>query len=1042
MSDKLYDGVLPDWEHPGVFERNKEPGHAPLLPYPDADSALKGDPDASPWRASLNGTWKFHLAPRPADAPADFHRLDADCSGWDDIPVPGCWQMQGYDKPIYTNVKMPFACEPPFVPHDDNPTGSYRRTFEIPESWDGRPVFLLFEGVDAAMELWVNGEAVGYSQGSRLPAEFNITRYVHAGENTVAVRVYRWCDGSYLEDQDMWWLSGIYRDVVVYAPPSVRIADFFALPELDALYRDATLTVRAKAYNHELVAREGCMLEMQLHDADGAPVFETPPSVQFNVGPRAYARPEVCGAVREPAKWSAETPNLYTLLLTLRGPDGAVLEVERVRIGFRKVELKNGQALINGQPVLFGGVNRHEHHGTLGRSVPVETMVEDILLMKRHNINAVRTSHYPDDPRWYDLCDAYGIYVLDEANIESHALWRHDDFTPTNDPEWTGALLARGQRMVERDKNHPCVFGWSMGNESGFGPNHIALAGWMHGHDPTRLVHYHPADDHPCIDILGPMYPTVDRIVEMATDPAAYRPIIMCEYAHSMGNSTGNLKEYWEAIRSHDHLQGGFIWDWVDQGIVKTDENGVAYYGYGGDFGDEINDLHFCCNGLITPDRQPHDAMQEYKKILQPVVLEPVDLSEGRFRIVNRRHFTNLGDLRATWVLRADDAVVAQGELPLPPTGPQQSVELTIPYRAPNLAPATTYWLDVQFTLARDAAWAPAGFEVAFEQFRMPWSRIEVVSKIDGPDVAFTEAEDGVRVTGPRFEACFSRGSGGLETLRFDDTDLLAAPLLVNLWRAPTDNDAAILWGDRAMGRKWRKAGLDRLEASETVLEATQINAQSAKVVSRFRLQAPDCDPAFGCTLTYTVYGTGEMVVESEIVPHGELPPLPRVGLAFVMPAPFRDLSWYGRGPHESYVDRKEGARVGVYRIPVREQPMPYVVPQEYGNRTDVRWIALTRADGAGVVAMGAPVIEASALPHSAADLDAAFHTNELPERDEVYVQLDHRQSGLGNGSCGPGVLPKYELAPEPFRFSVRLRPFSAADGTPMTLYRKRPGQV
>jgi beta-galactosidase/beta-glucuronidase len=661
---------LNDWQNLQVVGRNKEPGHATLVPYADDVTALGGDREASPYFKSLNGDWKFKYAPNPASAPADFYEDDFEASEWATISVPGNWQLRGYDRPIYTNVQYPFPIDDlPRVPEDDNPTGCYRRTFTLPREWDGRQIFLLFEGVDSAFHLWINGQMVGYSQGSRLPAEFNVTPYVHAGENTLAVRVYRWSDGSYLEDQDFWRLSGIYRDVYLWAAPPVHVRDFWVRTDLDEAYQDAVLKVRAKVWNygHEDVA--GYSVEVRLSDADGRPTFTKPLSGQVAVEAGGKVTLDLEQPVTNPEKWSDEQPYLYTLLIFLKDAAGNILEVESCQVGFRKVEIRDGQIHVNGAPILLNGVNRHEHDPDTGHTVTVESMLQDIHLMKQFNINAVRTSHYPNHPRWYDLCDQYGIYVFDEANIESHGVWDR----LTKDPKWKTAFLERGIRMVESDKNHPCVIVWSLGNESGYGPNHEALADWIHEHDPTRPVHYESAtqwrsyegpETAPCIDMVSVMYPPVDRIVEMAQTPRETRPLVMCEYAHAMGNSCGNLKEYWEAVEGYKRLQGGFIWDWVDQGIRQVTDDGEEWFAYGGDFGDQPNDGNFCINGLIWPDREPHPALWEVKKVLEPVRVEPVDLAAGQVRISNEYRFSDLSGLDVSWTLTAHGQVLQYGDLP------------------------------------------------------------------------------------------------------------------------------------------------------------------------------------------------------------------------------------------------------------------------------------------------------------------------------------------------------------------------------------------
>ena len=1145
--------TINDWENPKVVGRNKEPGHATLLPYADEATALAADRSASPYFRLLNGEWKFQVATSPGAAPEGFQEPDYDDGAWDPITVPSNWQVaglgRGYDPPMYTNVQYPFPIHDlPRVPADDNPTGSYRRIFSVPVEWDGREIFLTFDGVDSAFYVWVNGEMVGYSQGSRLPAEFNITPYVQDGDNTLAVRVFRWSDGSYLEDQDFWRLSGIYRDVYVWSAPPVHIRDFWVRTELDPAYQDAVLRVRAKVRNYMGQDVDGRMVEVKLIDAAGGAVLGEALRAVVDVPAGSEVTLELESPISNPHKWSDEDPHLYTLLISLKDAGGRVKEVESCKVGFRSVELKDGQVHVNGVPILFKGVNRHEHDPDTGHAVSVQSMIDDILLMKRFNVNAVRTCHYPDDPRWYDLCDQYGIFIYDEANIESHGVWDR----LTKDPTWRSAFMERGIRMVERDKNHPCVIVWSLGNESGYGPNHEALADWIHEQDPTRLVHYHPAESAPTIDILGPMYPSVDRIIQMAEDDAETRPVVMCEYAHSMGNSTGNLKEYWDAVETYKRLQGGFIWDWVDQGIRQVTEDGESGFAYGGDFGDEPNDGNFCINGLIWPDRVAHPGLWEHKKVLQPVRVEPVDLLAGRVRVVNKYLYSDLSGLEISWTLMADGEVLQSGELPALKAHPGDSADVTVPFAAPVVRPATEYWLRLSFKLAKDTLWAQKGHEVAWEQFKLPIA-VPQGPRVDSADMSpleLTESEATFKVRCAGFELVFGRQAGRILSWRYDRDELVSQGPELNIWRAPTDNDAND-WGDQRAAIRWREAGLDRLQETVQEVTATQRRPEMVEIkvrafnaaeidagaviaqrwtemlsglghgIAHFATEetlqmlcagmgvsydglegsdkqarveamisqldgqdripellgvlyqavtammgenapgdmldqlregkdmssdelrasmAPKGSTRFDVVYTYSIYGSGDVLVDTHVVPSEHLPPLPRVGLQMRLPAGYDQFAWYGRGPHESYSDRKMSADVGVYGGTVDEQYVPYIMPQENGNKTEVRWVALTNPAGHGLFVAGvhpeddAPWLNVSAHHFTTQDLAEAKHTYELKRRDEITLNLDYAQGGLGNGSCGPGVLPQYLLQPQEVRFSLWLRPFMPDTMSPMEL--------
>lgn len=1075
-----------DWENPQLTGVNKLPGHTPLTPYPTTEMARRGHPEESPYVRQLDGQWKFQLAPNPAAAPPNFFDPRLEVSNWDEVAVPGNWTMQGYDKPIYTNVKMPFALNPPYVPPDDNPTGLFRHTFTIPANWQGRQIIICFNGVESAFYLWVNGQQVGFSKDSRLPAEFDITAYVQPGPNTLAAMVIRWSDASYVEDQDHWWMAGIHRSVFLYARPAVYIFDLLTRTELDADYRDADLQVQATVefarpdvvadYQGQMrtfgSSPPGYYVEMQLFDAAGQPLFQ-PVARPARVSDWAMTRVNLSQKIANPHKWTAETPHLYRLVLTLKDAAGHPVEAVGCNIGFRAVEIKNRELLINGQPVLLKGVNRHDFHDRLGKTVPEETMLADIRLMKQFNINAVRTSHYPNDTRWYELCDEYGLYLIDEANLETHALYNK----LCHDPQWTHAFVERGQRMVQRDKNHPCVILWSLGNESGYGPNHDAMAGWIRGYDPTRPLHYEGAisqysallnttntavevdkfpDEalqekarrmgwrmgHLVTDVMCPMYPSVEHIIAYAQDPANTRPLIMCEYAHSMGNSTGNLKEYWDAIENNHGLQGGFIWDWVDQALRKVDNQGREYWAYGGDFGDAINDGNFCMNGLVWPDRTPHPALYEYKKVLQPVGVKAVDLAAGKIEITNKQYFIDLSELRGRWELMVDGDIMQQGDLPPLDIPPQRSREVSLPVSRPKLPPGAECFLTVRFSLAQDTPWAAAGHELAWEQFKMPYKAPAPMLLKTGqmPTLQLAETPAEAVITGPDFRLAFDQSRGQIASFAFANTELLRCGPVLNIWRAAIDNDGFKLWPDeenKLLG-EWLKAGLNRLEPQVETVAIRQLKPQAVQIEVWTVAQAPGSPHEFAHRHTYTIYGSGDVLIDNMVEASPDLPPLPRVGLTMQLPGGFEQFSWFGRGPHENYIDRNAGAAVGLYRGTVDEQHVPYIMPQENGNKTGVRWLTLTNESGLGLLAAGDPPLEASVSHYTAADLYSALHTTDLVRRNEITLNLDIRQCGLGGASCGPGVLPQYLLLPGTFTFRVRLRPFDAGKDNPARVSRQQ----
>jgi beta-galactosidase len=1040
------EGSLQDWETPAVLSRNKEAPHVPLASYDDEAGMLEGA--QSPYQMHLDGRWKFRRAPNPASAPLGFEAADYDDGDWDEITVPGNWQLRGYGLPIYTNVQYPFPIDPRLqaayermsetaagedllarqmpaeafdvplvVPREDNPTGCYRTRFAVPEAWAGRQIYLRFEGVDSAFHLWVNGQAVGYSQDSRLPAEFNVSGALQTGENVLAVRVYRWSDGSYLEDQDFWRLSGIYRDVVLWAAPPVHVRHLAVETELDGAYRHATLRLRVAVRNLGDEDAVGCAVRARL--LAESPVAEFAAGVRVGTGEEAVVTMEQ--AVADPAKWSDEQPNLYTLSIALTDAAGRTLQVVRSLIGFRQVQILDGQLCVNGKPIRIKGVNRHEHDPDTGHRVGLASMRKDIELMKQFNINAVRTSHYPNDPRWYDLCDVYGIYLFDEANIESHGVWDR----PARDMAWRAAYLERVRGMVERDKNHPCVVVWSLGNEAGHGPNLEAAANWIHHHEPTRPVLYNPAEDLPWVDILSPMYPTVDDLVALAKEAGEARPIVMCEYAHAMGNGPGGLKEYWEAIEEQRRLQGGFVWDWVDQGLRQTTPEGEEWFAYGGDYGDEPNDGNFCINGLVDPDRTPHPGLWELKKMHEPVLVQPVDLAAGRLRITNRYAISDLGGLDIGWKLEADGQTLQSGMLARLYAGPGESTTVTIPYQKPALRPGTEYWLVLRFNQAREVPWAAQGHEVAWAQFLLPFA-LAPETRHQGAmaPLAVERTQDMIVVHGRDFALTFDRGSGRVCGWNFRGQALVRSGPMLNLWRAPTDNDA------RRMAARWRASGLDRLREVARCLSVEQVDPH----VVRVRVETVDEQVGVTSRYLYAVYGSGDVILEHAVEVGKILPPLPGVGIRLVMPGGYERFSWYGLGPHDTYADRKVGARVGVYRSTVDDQYVPYIKPQEHGNKADVRWAALTDENSVGLLVVGMPLLNVSARHYTARDLAAARHTHELRRRDDIILNLDYAQSGLGSESCGPGVLPAYRLERQAYRYQLRLRPLAGHDDSPIDL--------
>jgi beta-galactosidase len=1009
---------LADWENPAMIGRNKEPAHCTVVPFPDRTAALQGTREASPFVRSLNGTWKFLWSPRPGARPVTFHAEGFDTADWDEIPVPSNWQMHGHGIPIYTNVTYPFPRNPPKIPHDNNPVGSYLRSFELPDSWQGRPVFLHFAGVKSAFYVWINGRQVGYSQGSMTPAEFDVTSFVKPGNNRIAVEVYRWSDGSYLEDQDFWRLSGIYRDVFLFSTPPVHLHDFFVRCDLDEQYRDALLRVTATIRNYgkkDSAPRELCVTLLDdegMPAAGGMMMSIKHPSIVAG----AEFRPEMTGRIVAPRLWTAETPNLYTVLFELKDDAGQVLEARSCRFGFREVEIRDRQLFINGVSVKLKGVNRHEHDPDRGRAVTEESMIRDIELMKRHNINTVRTCHYPDNTRWYELCDEYGLFLIDEANIESHGMGYGKE-SLGHDAAWEKAHVDRMVSMVLRDRNHPSIIIWSMGNEAGPGRNFEATRKAALALDATRPIHYERMNS--VADIDSAMYAHVDWVAARGRSDSP-KPFILCEYAHAMGNSVGNLAEYWEAIEKYEPLIGGCIWDWVDQGLRKKDAEGREFWAYGGDYGDKPNSGNFCMNGLVFSDRTLPPKMEEVRKIYSYVAVEPVDAAAGKVRIRNKYFFTNLKEFDLVWTLSRDGRAIESGSLAPVDLAPGRSRETVVPFTKPVIQPGSEYRLDLSFTLRRDTAWAAKGHEVAWEQIDLPFppQPAPTMDLDTMPTLKMAEGGDVLTLSGDRFTLRFSRKTGMIESLEYSGRELLAdaggGPVL-NVFRAPTDND-------KGLARAWRRAGLDDLKRAVTGCDVTRISDGVVRIVATVA-NTGSGSTRFDHKCVWTVLGNGCIVLNSSIRPVDCPSVLPRLGVLLNLRAGLEDFHWYGRGPRENYVDRKAGSPFGVYRSTVTDQCVPYARPQETGNREDVRWAALTDATGAGaLIAAGGPM-SVSALHFTPRDLDAADHINELRPRPETILTIDRAQCGLGNGSCGPGALARYQLPAEPVELSFSIRP-------------------
>jgi len=1015
-----------DWENPTIIARNKEPAHCTLMPFADKAAAMNKSVEESDFYRLLNGKWKFKWVSSTAQRPDDFFKPHFDVSGWDEIDVPSNWQLKGYGQPIYTNIKYPFKTDPPRIAQKFNPVGSYRREFTVPGDWGGRQVFIHFDGVKSAFYLWVNGEKVGYSQGSMTPAEFNITPYLRQGPNYLAAQVFRWSDGSYLEDQDMWRLSGIYRDVYLFSTPAVHLRDFFVRCDLDADYRHATLNVTASLKNY---ADKPCgkrSVEVTLLDARGKVVGnEVLASGQVSrIAADSEALLQMRARVRNPEKWSAENPYLYTVMLSQKDEQGQVIEVEKCDFGFREVEIKGNRFFVNGREILIKGVNRHEHDPQGGRCVPYWRMVQDVKLLKRFNINTVRTSHYPNHPRWYELCDRYGIYLIDEANVEAHGL---RDQLPKSDPQWTPACIDRMNSMVQRDKNHPSVIIWSLGNEAGYGDNFRKMAQHSRRIDPTRPIHYQGYNA--VADMDSTMYPSVARVIAKGEENGS-KPYILCEYVCAMGNSAGNFQEYWDAMEKYDCLIGGCVWDWVDQGLWKTTPDGERFLAYGGDYGDEPDfQGSYCINGVINPDRQVQPELWEIKKVQQPVSVTDLDIESKTVKIHNKHFFTNLDKLDCFWTLSQNGTVVQKGTLGDIDIPAGKTAKVHIPFSKPDFVCGAEYWLRLNFALASDTLWADKGFVVAFEQFKLDWD-VPEKNQADMPAgrLAITDRPDTLTVSGEDFNAVFKKDTATLYSYTCGGAELigrtkdgLAGPVL-NVYRAPIDND-------KYVKDNWKKAALFSLAQTVDQFEFNAINSTAVEIKTKSTWQGRN-DALFTHRCNYIVYADGSLNVENEIIPVVDFQVLGRIGVKLAIPARFDNFTWYGRGPHENFSDRKTGAPIDVYKAKVDELFTHHVYPQANGNLEDVRWVALTGPDGRGLLFTTQEPLSVTASRYTAMDLTLADHDYQLRKRPNIILRLDADHRGVGNGSCcGPGVdvLDKYECYAKPTTFTYQLRPLAPA---------------
>jgi beta-galactosidase len=1012
----------PEWDDPAVIQTGVEKPRATFMIYPSRTLALTHDRARSPWFQSLNGTWKFHWSKNPASRPVNFFENGFSDAAWKTLPVPSNWQMHGYDYPIYTNIIYPWpqsAKEAPNVPKDFNPVGSYRRTFVVPPAWKGRRVLLHFDGVDSAFYVWVNGKRVGYSEDSRTPAEFDITAHLAPGSNLLAVEVYRFSDGAFLEDQDMWRMSGIFRDVYLWSAGAAHIRDFEVTTELDSALRDATLKVKAEA--------SAGTLHAELLDASGKAVAQ------------GSGAAEISMPVANPAKWTAETPNLYTLLLTLKDARGATVEVIPQRVGFRKVEVRNARLLVNGRAILVKGVNRHETNPDAGKVMTRALMIRDIELMKQFNVNAVRTAHYPNVPEFYELCDIYGLYVMDEANHETHHYGSYGPNWIANKPEWKEAVVDRTRRMIERDKNHASIIMWSLGNEAGDGPNVKAAYEFAKRRDPGRPVHYEGTTGAhakaPNADVNSFMYPSAERTAkEAAARPDM--PLILCEYTHAMGNSNGGLQHYWDLFYSGGNMQGAYVWDWVDQGLRQTVPDSrpeTKFLAYGGWWEDKIgvrNDNNFCMNGLVNADRVPHPGLHALKYVYRYLHASPAEPSLRAIRVRNWYDFINPRDLvEGSWAIHSSGTLVASGKLPPLDIEPRQ--ERVFPLDLPKLEAVSgaEHLLTLRFNLKAKALWAPAGHEVAWDQFPLPMEVGRPMMKTPSGTLTLKQDGESATVSSPGFSATFGKSAGTLTSYTYGAIRLIDRGPRPDFFRAPTDNDIGALKNIPLERRRQMRLDLSPWKTEGAgwapTMTVSQPSPETASVVFEGAL------PQSGATLkqSYTVYASGDIVVETSYTPgFPRLAMMPRFGTELLVNKSLNNIAWYGRGPVETYQDR-QFEPIGLYRSTVAREWVDYSQPQENGNKTDVRWVALTNAQGAGLLAVGQLPLSVAAREYSNDEIDRADYTWKMKPSPSIHLHLDYRQMGVGgidSWSLNALPLPQYRIpSDEPYSYRYRLSPIA-----------------
>jgi beta-galactosidase len=1008
-----------DWENPEIVAINKEKPHANFFPFENKELAIQNDKTKSSYYQSLDGLWQFKWTLGEKNRPIEFYQENFDTNDWTTIPVPANWELEGHGIPIYVNRSYAFKSKnPPYIPNNKNEIGSYRKYFELNPSWQNKDVIIHLGAVNSAFYIWVNGKKVGYSQGSKTPAEFNITEFVHPGKNLIALEIYRWSDGSYLQCQDFWRLSGLERSVYLYANPKNRIADFWANAGLTKDYQDGTLNL-----DLNLIGSANITVNIELFEGENS-IYTQSKSINLEQNSSLH----FSKILAQPKKWSAERPHLYQLLITLLDENAIEIETVGCKVGFRTSEIQDGKLQINGKMVYLKGVNLHEHHHTKGHVVDEELIRQDLAIMKAFNVNAIRTCHYPQPEGFYELCDELGFYVVDEANIESHGIG-YGLASLAKRPKWKQAHWERLWRMVERDKNHASIITWSLGNEAGNGVNFLHCYDWLKKRDTTRPVQYEQAHlKWRNSDIYAPMYPNISAVEKYAQGHPE-KPMIMCEYAHAMGNSTGAFKDWWDLIEKYDALQGGFIWDWVDQGIQKETKDGEKYWAYGGDFGPKnVPSLgNFCLNGVVFPDRTPHPGLHEVKKAYQYADFEIVDLEKGQIKIKNKYAFVDLSDFDIHWQVKANGQTIQKGQQSAPIIQPGEEIVWKFPFEPLPKEIGIEYFLHVQLIGVRNSAVASIGHIMASEQLTFE-------TKIATPTIdlsamstmKLSEDKSFAKIKGDDFELEFDFKKGTISSWKADNKELIKAGLMPNFWRALTDND----YGNFLLlrGGNWKRASYRKRASNSKILFVSE---------SHIRIKTTHKLGSNGKFISiYDIFGNGQILISNKLMRGGSMTEIPRVGMKMQLPKEYDQVQWYGRGPFENYLDRKDAAYVDVYKSTVSEQYVPYVRPQENGNKTDVRWMTLTNKDGFGLMVQGNErPLSMSVLHNLMEDFQAKvralgwhndknMHTTDIKPREMVALNVDHIQQGLGgDDSWWRKPHKKYRLNQRVYEYSFILKP-------------------